>query len=75
MRFQGTLTRIEHIETPEDIPQISRIVDSGSTHNFIQERIVCFLNLHISPSRQFNVMTGNGEQLTYNAQCLNIPGF
>lgn len=44
-----------------------------STHNFMQECIVCFLNLPISNSNKFHVMIDNGEQLVCNTRCLNVP--
>lgn len=52
---------------------VTILMDNDSTHNFIQERIVRFLNLPISNSNQFQVMIGNGEQLVCNTQCLNVP--
>lgn len=52
---------------------ITILVDSGGTNNFIQDRTVRFLNLPISSSNQFQVMIGNGEQLVCNTQCLNVP--
>lgn len=52
---------------------ITILIDSSSTHNFIQERIVHFLNLPISNSNQFQVIIGNGDTLSCHTQCLNGP--
>lgn len=49
------------------------LIDSCSTHNFIQQSVIHFLNLPISNSNQFQVMIGNGDQLVCNTQCLNVP--
>lgn len=38
-------------------------VDSGSTHNFLQPKVVKKLNLTVFCSPQFNVMIGNGDRL------------
>lgn len=54
---------------------ITILIDSRHTHNFILERIVRFLNLHISPYHQFNVMIENGERLACYKQCLYIVIF
>lgn len=51
---------------------VTILIDSGSTHNFIQERIVRFLNLQISPAHKFHLVIGNGDQLTCTKQCLKV---
>lgn len=48
------------------------LIDGGSTHNFIQEKLV-FLGLLSSKSNDFHVMVGNGEQLSGNSVCSHIP--
>lgn len=49
------------------------LLDSGSTHNFIQEGIVRFITLPILTLNQFYVMIGNGDQLVCNTQSLKVP--
>lgn len=46
-------------------------IDCGSMHNFIQHRLVKFLGLPSSPS--FQILVGNGEQLTCTSVCSNLP--
>lgn len=38
-------------------------VDSGSTHNFIQERVARFLELSIETIPSFSVVVGSGQRL------------
>ncbi|XP_077242128.1 uncharacterized protein LOC143882535 [Tasmannia lanceolata] len=48
------------------------LVDGGSTHNFIQERVAKFLGLPINHSPHFKVQVGNGQFLTCQGMCSNI---
>lgn len=53
--------------------QLTILVDSGNTHNFIQTRVAKFLGLHTSPApHPFKVMVGNGSVLTCSTQCANV---
>jgi hypothetical protein len=52
---------------------VAVLIDSGSTHNFIQDRIAQFLGLHLSPSPGFNVLVGNSEELSCSYVCKQIP--
>ncbi|GAU35886.1 hypothetical protein TSUD_383780 [Trifolium subterraneum] len=45
------------------------LIDSGSTHNFIQDRIVKQLGLPLQPAQSFQVLVGNGEELQCNFMC------
>ena len=47
------------------------LLDGGSSNNFIQPRLVKFLQLPIQPAPPFQVVVGNGEQLA--CQFHNIP--
>ncbi|XP_024019767.1 uncharacterized protein LOC21411464 [Morus notabilis] len=49
------------------------LVDGGSTHNFIQSRVVSHLNLPISTAKRFDVMVGNGEMLRCEGFCSAVP--
>ncbi|KAL9670928.1 hypothetical protein QQ045_008491 [Rhodiola kirilowii] len=49
------------------------LVDSGSTHNFVQTRIAKHLQLPIEPTANLNVTVGNGEALRCNGACANVP--
>lgn len=37
------------------------LIDSGSTHNFISEKVACSLHLPVSVTRGFTVRVANGE--------------
>lgn len=49
--------------------QVQTLIDGGSTHNFIQERIAKFLKLPILTSPHFSVMIGNGESMVCKGYC------
>ena len=49
------------------------MVDGGSTHNFLQSRIVSLLNLQVSTRRPFDVMVGNGDVLKCEGLCAAVP--
>lgn len=49
------------------------LVDGGSTHNIIQEQVVKFLSSPTASSPLFHVMIGNGESLSCNSICRNMP--
>ncbi|XP_061358034.1 uncharacterized protein LOC133302292 [Gastrolobium bilobum] len=48
------------------------LVDEGSTHNFVQERIVKFLGLEVQPIGQFKVMVGNEASLGCKGVCRRV---
>ena len=39
------------------------LIDSGSTHNFISERVTNLLRLSVVPTESFTVRVANGENL------------
>lgn len=45
------------------------LVDSGSTHNFLQPRIAQFLHLRPQSTQPLRVMVGNGAMLTCDQVC------
>lgn len=45
------------------------LVDSGSTHNFIQQQLVTQLGLPCWKTTPLRVMVGNGQQLECNCFC------
>lgn len=49
--------------------QVQTLIDGGSTHNFIQERIAKFLKLPILTSPHFSVMIDNGESMACKGYC------
>lgn len=51
---------------------VSILIDSGSTHNFVQERIAKSLGLTFEPAQAFQVLVGNGEELPCSFVCPNI---
>ncbi|GAV64995.1 RVP_2 domain-containing protein [Cephalotus follicularis] len=48
------------------------LIDNGSTHNFIQERIAQKLNMAVVPCKPFKVLVGNGEAIYCTKQCKGI---
>lgn len=52
--------------------ELTILIDGGSTHNFIQDRVVKYLGLHTSKSSKFNVMVGNGDKLQCTSSCTNV---
>jgi hypothetical protein len=40
------------------------LIDSGSTHNFISNRLASMLRLPVIPTKSFHVQVANGEGLT-----------
>ncbi|CAM8923904.1 unnamed protein product [Rhodiola kirilowii] len=45
------------------------LIDSGSTHNFLQTRVAKHLNMSVEQSRYMNVTVGNGENLQCEGWC------
>ena len=44
------------------------LIDSGSTHNFISERMANLLRLPVVPTESFTVRVANGENLTFQGR-------
>ena len=62
LKFKGSIGKLNvHI-----------LVDGGSTHNFLQSRIVSLLNLQVSTKRPFDVMVGNREVLKCEGLCAAV---
>jgi hypothetical protein len=45
--------------------EVMVLIDSGSTHNFISNRLARILRLPIIPTKSFHVQVANREGLTY----------
>jgi hypothetical protein len=54
---------------------ISVLIDSGSTHNFLQDRIAKQLGLRTEPAHSFEVLVGNGELLHCTSMCPKVSLF
>ncbi|XP_071689199.1 uncharacterized protein [Rutidosis leptorrhynchoides] len=52
--------------------KIQLMIDSGSSHNFIQEKMVKYLNLALHLTDHFNVMVGNGQSLKCLGKCVKV---
>jgi len=52
---------------------ITVLVDSGSTHNFIQDRKAKFLGLKVISAQGFHVLVGNSDELSCSAVCKQVP--
>ena len=63
LRFKGSIGKTD--------AQI--LVDGGSTHNFLQPRLVHLLNFPISRDKQFPVMVGKGSTFQCEGMCSAIP--
>lgn len=53
--------------------RLTILIDGGSTHNFIEDRLVKFMGLQTVHSNQFKVMVGNDEQLNCDQMYSSIP--
>ena len=62
LHFQGS---VQH-------SSVSILVDSGSTHNFIQTRVAKHLGLPVHHAPQFSVMIGNEDKLQCDGICKDI---
>lgn len=51
---------------------VAILVDSGSTHNFVQDRVAKCLGLTMLPAQSFDVLVGNGEQLQCSFLCQQV---
>ena len=51
--------------------RVTILIDSGSTHNFVQPRVAKFLNLPVEDTLPLRVMVGNGSVMTCNQLCLD----
>lgn len=52
--------------------ELTILIDDGSIHNFIQERVVRYLDLSFPRANQFEAVVENDEQLEYNNQCIGV---
>ncbi|KAK9011974.1 hypothetical protein V6N11_040045 [Hibiscus sabdariffa] len=48
-------------------------IDSGSTHNFISNKMATMLQLTVIPTKSFNVKVANGEPLQCHGRFENVP--
>ena len=48
---------------------VSILIDSGSTHNFLQDRVAKQLGLPTQPAPSFKVLVGNGAELKCGTMC------
>lgn len=52
---------------------ITVLVDSGSTHNFVQDHIAKFVGHQIHPAQDFNVLVGNSDEIACSSVCHIVP--
>ena len=62
LRFQGLING----------KQLNVLVDTGSTHNFIQSRLAKAMGLTIHSSPKFHVMIRDGQKLECHGMCKNV---
>ncbi|KAJ0039089.1 hypothetical protein Pint_22060 [Pistacia integerrima] len=49
------------------------LVDGGSTHKFLQERVASHLGIPIVVSQKFTILTRNGDILHCSGMCSAVP--
>ncbi|KAH7572791.1 hypothetical protein JRO89_XS03G0015000 [Xanthoceras sorbifolium] len=59
-----TIPRTMRINTKIGSHEVVALIDSGSTHNFISDRIASMFCLPATPTKPFTVRVANGEQLS-----------
>ena len=52
--------------------KVTVLIDSGSTHNFINNKVAKQLNCFIYPAPEFQVMVANGKTIDCSGKCHNI---
>lgn len=65
-------TRTMRIMARIENQDLNVLIDSGSTHNFISERIAIWLQLLVIPTKPFNVKVVNGNPLKCLGRFENI---
>ncbi|XP_057967759.1 uncharacterized protein LOC131157517 [Malania oleifera] len=53
--------------------QVVIIIDSGSTHNFVDLAVIKKLNWPFKAQGQIRVRVANGQEMTSEGRCLNLP--
>jgi hypothetical protein len=48
------------------------LIDSGSTHNFVDHKIAHTLQLAVAPTEEFTVKVTNGEKLRCTKRYVNV---
>lgn len=62
--FSGWIThKTMRVVTTIETTDVAVLIDSGSTHNFMSERIANMLQLPIAPINLFEVRVANGKSL------------
>lgn len=49
------------------------LVDNGSTHNFVQDKVAKFLGLQVQATHSFSVTVGNSEENLCDSYFPNLP--
>lgn len=52
--------------------KVAVLVDSGSTHNFIQDRVAKLLGLPTQQAQPSQVLVGNGDKLDCSSLCHQV---
>lgn len=53
--------------------ELTILIDSGSTHNFVQDSVVYKLGVGLQPLPEFRVFIGSGESLICREVCRKVP--
>lgn len=61
-RIQGTL----------EGHQVHILIDSGSTHNFINDKLAQQMGLTVNTSQEFQVLIGSGETMKGKGACFGL---
>lgn len=52
---------------------VMMLIDSGSTHNFISDRLASMLHLPVKPTKPFIVRVANGQRLHCQGKFYKVP--
>nr|CAD1820600.1 unnamed protein product [Ananas comosus var. bracteatus] len=52
---------------------VTILIDSGSTHNFIDRELAKRMHYQIAEEKHFEVMVANGEKVAIGGKCSNLP--
>ncbi|KAF3774859.1 hypothetical protein EJ110_NYTH52125 [Nymphaea thermarum] len=52
--------------------KVTVLLDTGSTHNFLNSRLAHLVEGKVTPQASLNVLVGNGERMSCNKVCKNV---
>lgn len=70
-----TVAKTMRVTTKIGTYEVVVLIDSGSTHNFISDKVAALLHLPVVPTEPFNVRVANGQPLKCQGRFDNIHIF